>query len=141
MEKSHILVLRSNGALELIPAEDDVFVQARGLLSGCYIECLNTCIPGLVMLVDSDGKQKGLSTNDRATALYPNRFDYIVGDVVFVNKGSRKDKLCGKEEQQCSGTSFAFKENEVSEICCDNNNDFIPLKDSGYVEAVLGKVI
>lgn len=108
MEKSHILVLRSNGALELIPAEDDVFVQARGLLGGCYIECLNTCIPGLVMLVDSEGKQKGLSTNDRATALYPNRFDYIVGDVVFVNV---------------------------------HNNDFIPLKDSGYVEAVLGKVI
>lgn len=82
---NNIICVRTTGAVECIPAENNVLSQAKRLLSGAYIEVAGTSIPGLMMLIDEDGKRKGLPVNKRATALYPNRYDCICGDAVFVN--------------------------------------------------------
>ena len=89
---NNIIKICANDALFCVPAEEDVFHQARILLDGAYLEPVGTSIPGLVMLVDKAGKIKGLPFNKRATALYPNRSDVILGDVVLVDV--RNESFC-----------------------------------------------
>lgn len=100
-----IVVLRTGGVIELLPAEEDVFSQAKEILGGAHIEVARTMIPNLVMLIDEFGKGKKLPPNDMGTALYPHKMDFICGDAVLVD--ARGGELCA-------------------------------LKDSGYVQKVLG---
>lgn len=110
-DKGNIICVRANGAIEVMSADEDVFSQAKDLLSGAQIEVVQTLIPHLVMLIDEEGKLKGLPLNWNATGILLSGAhgpDAIVGDAVFVDK--RGEELCA-------------------------------LKDSGYVENVLRLIL
>jgi hypothetical protein len=68
----------------------DAFAKVRELLGGWaeVVHCKGLD-PGIVMLVDSDGRDKKLSVNITATELYrgnPARHDgFIVGDVILAS--------------------------------------------------------
>ena len=103
----NIICVRANGVIEVMPAEEDVFDQAKELLGGAQIESVPTLIPHLFILADEDGKLKVLPINWSATGIVLSGVlgpSEIVGDVVLVDK---------------------------------REAEFVALKDSGYVEKVL----
>lgn len=53
---------------------------------GGYIEVVGTVDPSRIMVLNEEGKLKRLSVNQKATALYPNLADIIVGDVLVCKR-------------------------------------------------------
>ena len=101
-----IVVLRTNGVIELLAAEDDVFHQAKEILGGAHIEVARTMIPGLVMLIDEEAKLKKLPPNDMGTALYPYKMDFICGDAVLADL--RGAEICALKDSGYVKTLLGF---------------------------------
>jgi hypothetical protein len=82
-------ILHADGRIEYVmPANGKMFTlpELQAIVGG-YIEMARTN-GELVMILNEEGKLKGLKTNLFATALYRYRSaDYIVGDVLLVELG------------------------------------------------------
>ena len=80
---------------------DEAFGEGR-------IECVPSIFPGIEIIIDEEGKHKGLPVNAIATGLlHPSIADVLVGDAVLA--AVKKDSLDGMSE-------FA-KEFIVKQIC------------------------
>lgn len=75
-------LVRANGGVEAISVEDADELRA---LVGGYLEMVRTR-DGRIMVLDEEGKLKGKPLNQEATRLYGANFDYIVGDVVVMDR-------------------------------------------------------
>ena len=61
-------------------------------LIGCeYIEIVRVPLThGKILIVDEEGKLNGKEFNERATVIYGNILDYIVGDALMCDRGEVK---------------------------------------------------
>lgn len=64
--------------------EDFLLDELQEAIGGGYIEVVSSRIKDCVLVLDEDGKMKGLPFNADATAMYDLKgMDYIAGDVLF----------------------------------------------------------
>ena len=174
MNDGSIIVLRASGVIELLPAEADVFVQAKVLIGAETLEVAGTMIPKLVMLVqkgsrrtregalgrggaterwedvasgasdqrevcdDEDGKNKRLPPNEMGTAMYPNKMDFICGDAVLVELGFPQSSALWEKEEQQNGVTPSMEGGTECRLRRRRGENLCALKDSGYVQKVLG---
>ena len=138
MSDGSIIVLRTSGVIELLAAEEDVFSQAKDILDGAHIEVARTMIPKLVMLIDEDGKNKRLPPNEMGTAMYPNKMDFICGDAVLVELGFPQSSALWEKEEQQNGVTPSMEGGTECRLRRRRGENLCALKDSGYVQKVLG---
>jgi len=75
-------IIKADGTVETIDKELTLEVMQK--VVGGYIQIV-TAPNGQLIVLDEEGKIKGKSVNVRATNLYGNPHDLIVGDVIVAN--------------------------------------------------------
>lgn len=138
MNDGSIIVLRASGVIELLPAEADVFAQAKVLIGADTLEVAGTMIPKLVMLIDEDGKNKRLPPNEMGTAMYPNKMDFICGDAVLVELGFPQSSALWEKEEQQNGVTPSMEGGTECRLRRRRGEDLCALKNGDYVQKVLG---
>lgn len=85
-------IVKTDGSItELKPLNGTDFTleEMQGVVGG-YIEVVGTMDESRVMVLNEEGKLKKLPLNSKATAIYPNLADIIVGDVLVCKRGMIK---------------------------------------------------
>lgn len=81
------VVIRTDGSKQDVSPKNGTDFQftdeAYDLIGASTIEIVPTIIPGMIMLIDEEGKLQGKPVNRAATRLYPYDGDVIVGDVLL----------------------------------------------------------
>lgn len=81
---SNIIIIRSSGAIETMPAET-VELETLQEIVGGYIETMPTAIVSdLILIINEEGKLHDLPLNPVATSISRLCSDYIVGDAALV---------------------------------------------------------
>jgi hypothetical protein len=86
------LIIKTNGEeKEILPASKKDGFSAREIQAvvGGHFEIVYAT-DGRMILLNEEGKLDGLARNEKATALYGNPNDYIVGDVIVCNESELK---------------------------------------------------
>lgn len=76
-------IIRSTGEVEEVTLSEDI-ADIQKIVGG-FVEMI--CLPDKrLMLVDEDGKMKGLPINKVATEMYAPQWDTVVGDVIVCTR-------------------------------------------------------
>lgn len=91
MKKEAYILKASGKVIETKPKNGtDFSLEELNEIVGGYIEVIRTINDNQIMVLNEEGKLKHLPVNQRATALYPNLADIIVGDVLVCDRSMVK---------------------------------------------------
>jgi len=93
IKKYNACIIKTDGTItETKPKNGTDFSleELRAAIGGGYIEVVRTVDDSRIMVLDEEGKLKNMPVNPKATALYPNLADVIVGDVVVCKRAMVK---------------------------------------------------
>ena len=97
----YIIVVKDSGEMNVHsyePNHNITLEEWQGYFGGNNIETVPSVFPGIEILIDEEGKLKGLPVNAIATGLvHPSVADVLVGDAVLVSV--KKNNLDGMNEK------------------------------------------
>lgn len=96
----YIIVIKTSDEIEVKKYEKNQKItlnEWQSLFGGGNVECVPSIFPGIEIIIDEEGKHKGLPVNAIATGLlHPSIADVLAGDAVLA--AVKKDSLDGMSE-------------------------------------------
>ena len=96
----YIIVIKTSDEIEVKKYEKNQKItlnEWQSLFGGGNVECVPSIFSGIEIIIDEEGKHKGLPVNAIATGLlHPSIADVLVGDAVLA--AVKKDSLDGMSE-------------------------------------------
>ena len=89
IKKYDACIIKTDGTItetKPLNGTDFSLEELKAAIGGGYIEIVRTVDDGRIMVLDEEGKLKKMPVNPKATALYPNLADVIVGDVLVCRR-------------------------------------------------------